>query len=301
QPGALRQRVASHTAPPKEGLDQRADRGRLRCTTSVIFSRTCLKVLDRLRLQFQILLTEDNPVNQRLAVRLLERWGHRVTVAENGRQALSLLEDQKFDLALMDVQMPEMDGFETTARIREREKATGAHLPIIAMTAYAMEGDRERCMAAGMDGYVAKPILAEDLFQTIEQVVLGKDGAEVAPATLKTDSVFDREEALERVGGDADLLGELTELLLDNCPGMLARLEEAVSRRDAKALERAAHTLKGAVGQLGARNVSEAALRLETIGAKNDLTGAKEILAVLEKEMERFRAAVLAFRDENTP
>lgn len=123
------------------------------------------------RSALRILLAEDNLVNQRLAVRLLQKRGHQVVVAATGREVLDLLNWHTVDLVLMDVQMPEMNGLETTARIREREGKTGGHLPIIALTAHAIQGDRERCLAAGMDGYVAKPIQHEELFRTIEEVV----------------------------------------------------------------------------------------------------------------------------------
>ena len=115
-----------------------------------------------------ILLAEDNAVNQKVAERLLEKHGHRVTVSSNGREALAALDREAFDIVLMDVQMPEMDGFEATAAIRAKESHTGGHIPIIAMTAHAMTGDRERCLAAGMDGYVSKPINAKTLFEAIE-------------------------------------------------------------------------------------------------------------------------------------
>jgi CheY-like chemotaxis protein len=118
-----------------------------------------------------VLLAEDSLVNQRLAVALLERQGHSVTVVGNGKEALSATEQQNFDLVLMDVQMPEMDGLEATAEIRSRERQTGAHVPIIAMTAHALKGDRELCLAAGMDDYVAKPIRADELFETIDTVL----------------------------------------------------------------------------------------------------------------------------------
>ena len=120
--------------------------------------------------RLRILLAEDNPVNQTLATILLEKQGHTVVVAGNGKEALAAWEQQAFDLILMDVQMPEMDGFETTACIREREKGTGRHIPIIALTAHAITGDREHCLEAGMDGYVSKPIQAEQLFQAIVDV-----------------------------------------------------------------------------------------------------------------------------------
>jgi two-component system, sensor histidine kinase and response regulator len=119
-----------------------------------------------------ILLAEDNFVNQRLAVRLLEKRGHHVTVAANGREALAVIEKQQCDLVLMDVQMPVMDGFEATTAIRENEKTTGAHIPIVAMTANAMKGDKERCLAIGMDAHITKPIEPQQLFQTIDDLTL---------------------------------------------------------------------------------------------------------------------------------
>jgi CheY-like chemotaxis protein len=119
------------------------------------------------------LVAEDNAVNQKLIARLLEKRGHYVVMAQNGREALKMLEKHTFDIVLMDVQMPEMDGFEATKRIREKEKDSGAHQPIIALTAHAMKGDEERCMVGGMDGYVAKPIKLEELFSVIENVVPG--------------------------------------------------------------------------------------------------------------------------------
>jgi CheY-like chemotaxis protein len=130
-------------------------------------------VLRESRQRLRILLAEDNAVNQTLAVRLLEKWGHAVTVAGDGRAALAALEKTGFggfDLVLMDVQMPEMDGLETTAAIRVKEKVTGGHIPIIAMTAHTMKGDRERCLAAGMDGYISKPVQAQELFETVENI-----------------------------------------------------------------------------------------------------------------------------------
>jgi two-component system sensor histidine kinase/response regulator len=119
----------------------------------------------------RILLAEDNAVNQRLAIRLLEKQGHRVTVASDGREVLSAIDREEFDIVLMDIQMPEMDGLETTAAIRNQEQSSGRHMPIIAMTAHAMRGDRERCLAAGMDGYISKPIVSAELLESIEAVI----------------------------------------------------------------------------------------------------------------------------------
>ena len=121
-----------------------------------------------------VLVAEDNRVNQVVAVRLLEKRGLRTLVANNGREALEMLKGEPVDLVLMDIQMPEMDGYEATRRIREQEKTTGAHLPIIALTAHAMKGDREKCLGAGMDGYLTKPIQGDQLHQAIEELLLTK-------------------------------------------------------------------------------------------------------------------------------
>ena len=155
----------------------------------------------------RILLAEDNRVNQRLAVGLLEKRGHAVVVAADGKQALAALEREPFDLMFMDVQMPEMGGFEATARIRDQEQKTGKHLPIIAMTAHAMKGDRERCLASGMDGYVSKPILAAELFRAIDEAMTTWGPRPPAAANGLAAPVFDQAASLERAGGDEQLLG----------------------------------------------------------------------------------------------
>ena len=123
------------------------------------------------RKRLRILLAEDNIINQKVAVHILNKSGHTVSVANNGQEALQALKKDRYDLILMDVQMPKMGGFETTASIREKEKKTGSHIPIIAMTAHAMKGDRERCLEAGMDDYIAKPLKAEELIKTIDRVI----------------------------------------------------------------------------------------------------------------------------------
>jgi signal transduction histidine kinase/DNA-binding response OmpR family regulator len=245
----------------------------------------------------RVLLAEDNMVNQKLAVRLLEKLGHRVTVAGTGRAALDLLDREPFDLALMDVQMPEMGGFEATAELRERERATGAHLPVIAMTAHAMKGDRERCLAAGMDGYVSKPIRTSDLVAAIEAVLPETAGGPEAAAD-GAEGVVDREELLQRVLGDRDLLRELIGLFLEACPGQLAAIRAAVSAGDAGALERAAHAFKGSVGHFAARDAFELALRLELMGQKGELEGAPETCSALEVAVERLRPALAAVAAE---
>jgi PAS domain S-box-containing protein len=237
--------------------------------------------------RLRVLLAEDNAVNQKLMVRLLEKQGHRVTLAADGREALAALERESFDVALMDVQMPEIDGFEATAAIRRGEQVTGRHLPIIAMTAHAMKGDRERCLKAGMDAYVAKPIQASELFGVLEQAVPPPAAAGQEQAATAEPCLVDWERALRNLGGDRELMRELATIFLDTYPQWLAKIREAVFGRDAPAVRRLAHTLKGSVGQLGAAAAAKAASRLEAMGEKGDLVGAGEAFAVLEDELRR--------------
>src|SRR5205823_1458721 len=153
----------------------------------------------------KVLLAEDNVINQQVAVGLLTRRGHQVAVTSNGRQALEAIERTSFDILLMDLQMPEMGGFEATAAIRQRERQTGGHLRIIAMTAHAMNGDRERCLAAGMDAYLPKPIDRDTLFTVVEQEGAVSAGASGAPPL----NVFNPAALLERLGGDEQLLAKV--------------------------------------------------------------------------------------------
>ncbi len=256
------------------------------------------------RRKLRVLVAEDNAVNQELAVRLLEKQGHTVAVAANGRQALEALEKAApcgFDVVLMDVQMPEMDGFEATAAIRQKEKATGQHLPIVAMTAHALKGDRERCLAAGMDDYVAKPIQAKELLAAVVGAVLpAVEKRESLPAEPRPEQILDRLTALARVDGDANLLGELAGLFLADSARLLSAVEEAVARGDARALEHAAHALKSSVGNFAVHAAFQAAARLEMLGRQGDLTQAQEAYAALQQEIERLRPALLSLQREVT-
>jgi PAS domain S-box-containing protein len=247
--------------------------------------------------KLRILLAEDNAVNRELVVRWLERWGCAVVTAHNGREVLAALEESSrqsagsFDLILMDVQMPDMDGFEATAVIRSREKNTGQHLPIVALTAHAMKGDRERCLAAGMDAYLAKPLEPSELLDTLERLTSAfPQGASMAPE--EEPAVFDSAEVLARVDGDAELLGELAGLFLKESPKLLSAVQEAVERGDARGLERAAHALKGSAGNFAARATMEAAWQLELMGCTGDLTRANQACVTLEAEMQRLQGAL---------
>jgi two-component system, sensor histidine kinase and response regulator len=245
--------------------------------------------------RLQILLAEDNRVNQIVATRMLEKMGHSVVVASNGRLALLLLPMQPFDLLLMDVQMPEMDGITAARKIRESEQSKPYHLPIIAMTAHAMKGDRERCIAAGMDGYVSKPISSQLLKEAIASVL--REGDE---ATTVTDSkaaqatstsapaseiVWDKSETLVRLGGDEKLLHEVVEIFLEGVPRHLAGLQQAVVQGNAKAIEEISHTLKGELGYLGMAKISQMARELEQMGHKADLRDAAGVYATLAAEL----------------
>jgi CheY-like chemotaxis protein/HPt (histidine-containing phosphotransfer) domain-containing protein len=237
------------------------------------------------RRRLRVLLAEDNAVNQKLMVRLLEKWGHEAAVAGDGREALAALEKDHFDVVLMDVQMPEIGGFEATAAVRAREKETGGRLPIIAMTAHAMKGDRERCLAAGMDAYIAKPIQAHELLEVIERTVPAACACEPA-------APLDWGAALKAVGGDEDILRELAVVFLEASPRWLEELRAAVARGDAAGVRRMAHTIKGSLGQFGAAAAHEMAQRLETMGQGEDLAGAAEACAALTEEVGRVGPAL---------
>jgi two-component system sensor histidine kinase/response regulator len=243
----------------------------------------------------RVLVAEDNAVNQQVAVGMLERAGHEAVVAANGREALALLEQQAFDLALMDVQMPELDGLETTTAIRERERAAGGHLPIVAVTAHAMKGDAERCLAVGMDAYLAKPLQPRELTTAIERA-LGRAARSAAPApggdSLQPCGVVDLARLLERVGHDRAALARLVAVFREDSPQQLARVRAAIRQNDAAALRAAAHAIKGAVANFAAPGATEAALRLQRMGEKDDLAEAEATLARLEQEIEKMLAAL---------
>ncbi len=236
----------------------------------------------------RVLLAEDNPVNQRLGTAILEKRGHTVVVAADGKQAVAAYDSQPFDVILMDAQMPEMDGFEATAAIRERERGGHSHIPIVALTARAMKGDRERCLGAGMDAYVSKPLDVGELMGVI------------AVVTAPELPVIDRQAAWATVDGDAELLAEITSLYFEDLPGYMARVREAVDDGDAAALERAAHALKGCIANLGAGRAAEAAARLEEIGASGEVRLADLALARLGREIAELSHELEGSREEAT-
>ena len=269
----------------------------------------------------RILLAEDGIVNQRVAVLMLESRGHEVTVVKNGREAVEVYKHGAFDLVLMDVQMPEMDGLAATRAIRGLESGI-ARIPIIAMTAHAMRGDRERCLESGMDDYLSKPIQAQLLYAAVENVPVesreesdnsappSSQGEALPPAVESAHhaspaveseptaspaepAAIDWMKAVEQFGGDENVLSELAELFLSECPGLESGLLEAIDARNSADLRRYAHTLKGSAGVFLAQATVSAAQRLEQMGRDEDMAGVEEAWTALAAELERMKAALV--------
>jgi PAS domain S-box-containing protein len=244
------------------------------------------------RKDLRILVAEDNRVNQTVAVRTLEKMGHSVVVAEDGQQALSLLAQGAFDLVLMDIQMPQMDGLTATKKIREGELPGYSQIPIIAMTALAMKGDRERCLTGGMNGYVSKPLNRKELEEAIASVI--KDPGHTSPETTETNGgvvppkdsfSWDFAQALERMEGDKALLSEIIQIFLHETPRNMQIIRQAILQKDSKTIERTAHSLKGSLGYLGVPGASQKARELEEMGRANDLQYAADAFATMEMEI----------------
>ncbi|HEX5110397.1 MAG TPA: response regulator [Vicinamibacterales bacterium] len=242
--------------------------------------------------KLRVLVAEDNPTGQMLVGTLLKHQGHQVTIVSNGREAVERFAKEPFDLILMDVQMPEMGGFEATATIRSRERPSGAHTPIVAMTAHAMAGDRERCLAAGMDAYISKPLRPEELFSTIDVLVPPKvrKGRRTKSARPRPAETVDRAALMDQFGGRAHLVRDVVNVFLEDAPPMMARITEAARAGDAAALCTAAHALKGAVGLFSQGEAFESARRLEQLGRTGDLTSIDGACAETEMHVSRLIA-----------
>jgi signal transduction histidine kinase/CheY-like chemotaxis protein/predicted hydrocarbon binding protein len=256
-------------------------------------------IAEQKRQKVRILVAEDNPMNQKLAVTLLKKAGYWVDAVENGRKAIQSLKLKAYDLILMDAQMSEMDGFEATKVIREME-GDRKHTPIIAMTAHAMKGDRERCLQAGMDDYISKPIESKKMLDTIEKWTHSSDlkaqnscRKKMIPQETKAEKVdnlkdvpLDIETALGRFDHDKEFFREMLQEFLNHVPEQLQILDEGVKQGDAKMVEREAHGLKGAAGNLSVKRLADLALQLELLGRAKDLAGTKEIIDNLKSELK---------------
>jgi two-component system sensor histidine kinase/response regulator len=241
----------------------------------------------------RILVAEDNATNQRLVRAILEKHGHQVVLARDGREAVAAAHRGGLDLALVDVQMPELDGFQATAAIRAAETGTTRHLPIVALTAHALKGDREACLAAGMDDYLAKPIHTAELLATIDRV-----GSRQEPAPARHPRPpFDPEQVLARVEGDQALLSELVDIFRTEIPGLLATLERALEADDQRAVQDAAHAIKGCVGTIGGRVAADAALAIEDLGRAGNLKEAGAGFEALAQEVARLEGGLVRMRE----
>ncbi len=275
----------------------------------------------------RILIVEDNIVNQKLAVRMMEKLGYQPDVVENGQEALTALAKGDYAAILMDCQMPVMDGFETTQCIRKDEAAVASHdspgrgpnhsdtspqstphIPIIAVTANAMQGDRERCLATGMDDYLAKPIKLDELRNTLarwistppDAVVTGKH--KLIPTTADPiRGIFDPAKMYQNIGGDSELFAQLVCLFLDRYQTMLADIRTALADADSITVERMAHTFKGTAGNLCASEVALTAGRLEAVGRLNALHDAPPVYAQLEVEVARLVRVLESYRQGYQP
>ena len=283
--------------------------------------------------RLHVLVAEDNAVNQRVITRLLEKMGHIPIVAFNGQEAVEAYESRPFDVALMDVQMPVMDGLAATKAIRESEARHPGRrrLPIMALTAYAMRGDRERCLAAGMDDYLTKPVKPEELATALSRLLDERNAganpptpasaqerrhgpargvsaraeeraaapAEDGPAThgdAAPEAGFDFTAALNYVGGDRGLLDELLGIFVEDAPVRMEAIRKAIAGGEIAELTREAHTLKGSLKVIGATTAAGLAQGLEAVGREGNMTEADRLGAALEREMDRLMQSLLASR-----
>lgn len=267
-----------------------------------LITRHSLK--EQQRGQINILLAEDNPTNQKLAIRLLQKAGYPVDVASTGKEAIAAVQTKNYKLVLMDVQMPEMDGFDATRRIRELG-AEFKTLPIIAMTAYAMAGDRERCLEAGMDDYLSKPLNVEELFKIIEKYsetsgrgVLDEkalDSLDLISQNSK--DLFDLEKAMPRFGDDLPTFFELLGEFLGHVKTSIAEIEKAVQSNDIKKIHFLSHSIKGAASNFEAKTVSAPAQALETLTQDGSLTGCYPLIAEIKRQVSYVETFYLNNKD----
>ena len=245
-----------------------------------------------------ILLAEDNVVNQKVALKILEKLGYRAEVVANGREALRALERKSYDLVLMDVQMPEMDGLEATRKIRSATSAiSNRQVPIVAMTAYALEEDRNRCLEAGMNDYVTKPVQPQKLSVALERWLSpSRESRALEPSigAAFSPELFDRSGLLDRLAGDEELLGEVLQLFLEDAPQQMAGLRKALGAADATLLQRHAHTLKGAAGNVGATGMQRVLLQVQKAGEAGHLDEMPSLLDALDEQLDKFRETLIA-------
>jgi signal transduction histidine kinase/DNA-binding response OmpR family regulator len=273
---------------------QRPEQG----STTPLVTRHTLRERRRV---LRVLVAEDNPINQAVARNLLEKRGHTVVVTADSSDAVRLAREESFDLIMMDLQMPDVDGIEATRRIRRSERESGRRVPIIALTAHAMDEARERCLQAGMDAHLTKPLQPDVLFRLIDDLkgaesrATGESGAPTLPPP--DGEVLDLDQLMGRVEGDHELLRDLVAAFRQTAPGYLAAIDRALGQGDVDVVSRTAHTLKGSVGALAAPAAFAAAARMEAAGRDGDVEGARGMRATLGLEIERLQAALDALAE----
>ncbi len=251
-----------------------------------------------------VLLAEDNHFNQRLGIALLEKWGHTVTLVESGRGAIDAWQSGNFDLIIMDVQMPEIDGLEATRQIREAELHSGTHIPIVAMTAHALSGDRERCLNAGMDGYASKPLRISELHQEIAKFFETSETTQTAAQSNDevtvgvTRSRLDWKRALDTCGGDRGLLIDVLQVFVEQIPPLLTSLHRAIRENDSDTAQRAAHSIKGSVRIFGASPTASLLQQIEDLAKHKSLPEARTLLEEFQRQFDELFAEVSAFVKE---
>jgi signal transduction histidine kinase/DNA-binding response OmpR family regulator len=243
------------------------------------------------RRRLRVLIAEDNRINQMVTTRVVEHLGHEAVVASNGQRALELFAAGDFDLVLMDVQMPEMDGYTATAQMRAMEEGSKRRTPILAVTAYAMQGDRQQCLDAGMDGYVVKPLTTRDLAEAIRRFYPDEAAAEAPQvgatgASESGSAAWDMKLTLERLQGDENLLAEVVEIFLEEAPRRLHALRTATEQRQTETATRIAHSLKGELGYLGIAGLAARARRLENLAGAGDFAEIAREFALFAAEVE---------------
>jgi CheY-like chemotaxis protein len=235
--------------------------------------------------KIKILLAEDSLVNQRLVLVLLNKKGFNVKIVSNGREAVETNGSETFDLILMDIQMPEMDGFEATGIIRDKEKLNGKHIPIIALTAHAMKEDMEKCLKAGMDDYLSKPIGSNELYAKIYRYTNSKVHFE----TIDKANIANMTNLLKSLDGNEEILKELVAYFIVDYPNQLSEILDAIKTNDNDRLNKAAHKLKGTVSNFEIKTVYELALQLENMSKESITDSAYEIFSKIEQELEKFK------------
>jgi CheY-like chemotaxis protein len=241
----------------------------------------------------KILVAEDTPFNQKFILRLLGRWGHQTVMVENGLQVLEALDAETFDLVIMDVRMPEMDGYEASRKIRESEKTNGGHIPIIAITAHAVKGDRERCLEAGMDEYVSKPISSDKLFEIIETLAAGKS-PDMAGTDNKADTLnsFDKQTLIDAFDHDWGFFKEVVDLFVSDYPRMMVDIRQAFETGDTDALIRTAHSLKGMLSLFNAQAAAQKTIKLQELGKQGEFSEIENEIEALSGELSMLKSTL---------